>query len=210
MSKTVSFPVKSQTANKSTGEYSVMISTEDIDRSGDIVRAAGVKLENYRKNPIVLFSHSYDVPPIARTTNLEVIPGRGIKATFKFPSEGIHPLADTVRGLFSEGFINAASIGFNPIKSISLDPTRPYGPQEYTEVELLEWSIVPVPANQSALRLAYQKTLRLNPPRSNLQNQALDLGLAATREVIRSGDDYQAEKAVSKFLDLIGAILGKK
>jgi len=210
MTKTLTFPVRTKTANKGTGIYEVMISTESVDRSGDIVRAGGARIDSYMKNPIVLLGHNYSDLPIAKTTRLEIIPGKGLKAAFKFPTEGIHPLADQTRKLWDEGMINAASIGFNPIKWTPIDPADPYGPRDYTEYELLEWSIVPVPANQEALRLAYQKTLRLNPPRPNVRNQALDLGLAVTKEVIRTGNKYQVEKAVGKFIDLIGAILGKK
>jgi len=210
MNKTLTFPVNAKSADKGTGQYSVWISTEDIDRSGDIVRAAGVKLDNYLKNPAVMYGHDYSIPPIAKATALDILPGKGIKATFKFPSEGIHPLADTIRGLWSEGFINAASIGFNPIKSVNLDPNRPYGPQEYTEVELLEFSLVGIPANQSALRLAYQKTLRASG-KKDPGIQSLEIAkLAIYNGILDGRRDSKYFKIAAAAMDLFAALAGIK
>ena len=57
-----------------------------------------------------------------------------------------------MRRLWAAGFLNAVSIGFMP---------KSYTPREgdqggyvFEDWELLEYSIVPVPANQDALRLA--------------------------------------------------------
>ncbi|MHB0923347.1 MAG: HK97 family phage prohead protease [Bellilinea sp.] len=201
------FPARTKTIDQEKGIFEVWISTEGTDRAGDIVRATGARLENYRKNPVVMYGHDYSIPPIAKALTVEILPGAGIKSRFKFPTPGIHPLADTIRGLWTEGFINAASIGFEPIKAVNLDPSRAYGPQEYTEWELLEWSIVSIPANQSALRLAYQKTLA-KVKNGSLTDQALDLGLEVVKKAVRSGNIDQTTAAVGKFIDLIKAVLG--
>lgn len=148
------FSVQSKAIDKEAGIYEVMISTESLDRQGDIVRASGGQFENYLKNPVVLLGHDYSDLPIAKTLEIGVIPGIGIQAKFQFPENGLYEKADTTRKLWDAGFLNAASIGFSPLKSINLDPNKPWGPQDYIEWELLEWSIVTVPANQDALRLA--------------------------------------------------------
>lgn len=152
---TQTFKTDIKALSKSNGIYEAMISTESIDRSGDIVRASGVQLDNYKKNPVVLWGHDYHAPPIAKTTQIDIIPGRGLKARFEFPPVGISSLADTVRGLWEHEFVNATSIGFDPITSRPIEPGKPFGPQEYTKWELLEFSIVTVPANQDAVRLAF-------------------------------------------------------
>jgi hypothetical protein len=91
---------------------------------------------------------------------LEVIPGKGIRAQFQFPPIGTYAFADTVHGLWNGKFLNAASIGFQPgdgensVSPIIDDAGKPTGGVQYNEWELLEFSIVPVPANQEALRLA--------------------------------------------------------
>jgi phage head maturation protease len=148
------FPAQSKTIDKENGIYEVMISTESVDRAGDIVRAAGGKFDDYMNNPVVLLGHEYRDLPVAKSLEIAVVSGLGVRAKFQFPEWGLYEKADTTRKLWDAGFLNAASIGFQPIKSANLDPNRPWGPQEYLEWELLEWSIVVVPANQDALRLA--------------------------------------------------------
>lgn len=148
------FPTEIKAVDREAGIYEVMISTESMDRAGDIVRASGGVFDNYLKNPVVLLGHNYSDLPVAKTLELAVVPGVGVRTKFQFPELGLYDKADQTRKLWDAGFLNAASIGFNPMKSVNLDPARPWGPQEYIEWELLEWSIVVVPANQDALRLA--------------------------------------------------------
>lgn len=151
------FSVVSKAVDVDAGIYEVMISTEATDRQGDIVRATGAKLENYLKNPVVLWAHDYDQPPVARALSIEVIPGSGVKSVFQFPEWGINPQADVVHRLWAAGFLNATSIGFIPLESKNVDGSSGddwYKPKDFVSWELLEFSIVPVPANQEALRLA--------------------------------------------------------
>ena len=176
--------------------YEVMISTESIDRDGEIVRAAGAKLENYKRNPVVLWGHDYRLPPVAKALKVEVLPGRGLKATFKFPSKGASDLADQVHALWDEGFLSATSIGFMPLKSINLDPQKPWGPQEYTEWELLEYSIVNVPAQPDALRLAFQ----------GQKNQALDVA----QSILRIAAQRKDQKLFLKGLEMYFLTLSKR
>jgi HK97 family phage prohead protease len=150
------FSVISKAVDLEAGIFEAMISTEAVDRQGDIVRATGAKLDNYLKNPVVLWAHDYGDTPVAKCLSIEIMPGKGLKATFQFPEWGTSARADEVRRLWAAGFLNATSIGFIPITSMAIDPNDKYGwgPQDYVEWELLEFSIVPVPANQEALRLA--------------------------------------------------------
>lgn len=151
--------VESKAIDLDAGVFEAMITTEDVDRAGDIVRATGAKLENYLKNPVVPFAHNYSVPPVAKALGITIIPGRGLTARFQFPQWGVSEQADTVRQLWAGGFLNATSIGFIPLESINLNGEREWwGPQDYVSWELLEFSIVTVPANADALRLAV-KTL---------------------------------------------------
>lgn len=152
------FSVVSKTVDLDLGIFEGMISTEAVDRQGDIVRATGARLENYLLNPVVLWAHNYSELPVARAISIEIIAGVGLKARFQFPEWGTSAKADEVRRLWAAGFLNATSIGFNPVSSKPLDPKQMWGAQDYVEWELLEFSIVPVPANQEALRLA-MKTL---------------------------------------------------
>jgi hypothetical protein len=69
----------------------------------------------------------------------------------EFAPAGVDAHIDAVRRLWELGFLNAASVGFTPKAGT---PTGKGGTR-YTEWELLEFSIVPIPANADALRLAF-------------------------------------------------------
>ena len=171
------------------GSFELMISTEAPDRDQDIVLAVGAQLDNYMKNPVVMYAHDYDDLPVARCTAIEAIPGAGLKATMQFPPTGLNPDADKVAGLWGAGFLNAASIGFVPLQFIAR--TGPNGEQPsdwwpeygciFTQWELLEFSIVPVPANADALRLSK----RYNQKRGRVLSGANETALQNAIDLIQ-------------------------
>jgi len=134
----------------------VTITTNDVDRSGDIVEPKGAKLTNFKKNPVVLMAHDYQGLPIGKASDLTKT-DNGITAKVTFPEEGTYPLADTVYNLYKQKFMKAWSIGFIPIKSEDIvddenkdSKTVSYG-KRFKTWELLEFSACAVPANPHAL-----------------------------------------------------------
>jgi len=130
----------------------ITISTCDVDRDHDRVMPRGALLENYLKNPVVMWGHSYMSPAdmIGRATNLEVT-DVGIVADFELrPAANDQDPQNIVRLLWDGGWVRTASIGFRPIE---MQPNE-FGGNDIKAWELLEFSLVSVPANQSALRLA--------------------------------------------------------
>lgn len=151
------FVVDRKAIDPDAGIYEAMISTESPDRDGDVILASGGDLTNFSKNPVVLYAHNYWDLPVAKAIEVEKLAGAGVRARFQFPEWGESEQADTVRRLWAGGFLNATSIGFIPVKwepRKSPDGEKLARGQMITEWELLEFSIVPVPANQDALRLA--------------------------------------------------------
>ena len=130
------------------------ISTDAIDRDKEVILPKGVDFENYNKNPVVLWAHTYNEPPIGKAQWVKQ--GRKyIKAKWEW--------ADTVKAqeikqLWDGGFLNAVSVGFIANKSHEPTPAEIKKNPEWSTVykivdewELLEFSIVPVPANPEAL-----------------------------------------------------------
>lgn len=131
----------------------VTITTDKPDRSGDVVVPEGGDLKNFKKNPVVLFGHKYNEPPIARAEQLRVV-DNGIQAKVSFPEKGVYPFADTIYELYKAKILHAWSIGFIAKESVNLDAEKgSWGPQKFTKWEMLEFSAVPVPANPEALTL---------------------------------------------------------
>jgi HK97 family phage prohead protease len=126
------------------------ISSPSVDRMGDTIAVAGWKLDNYRKNPVVLFGHDASSLPVAKATKVW-IEGDRLMAEAEFTPKGMARFNDTVFDMLKGGFLNATSVGFAPLRyAFTDDPQRRFG-IDFLEQELLEFSVVPVPANPDAL-----------------------------------------------------------
>jgi HK97 family phage prohead protease len=118
-------------------------STDAVDRHGDIVRQSGWRLEPYRKNPIILFGHDHQ-QPIGRAVSVALEKGR-LLVEIEFATGA---RAEEIFGLVRSGVVRGISVGFLPLKHKMREDGRGL---EFTEAELLEISIVSVPANPEAL-----------------------------------------------------------
>jgi len=136
----------------------VKISTSTPDRSRDIVRAEGVQLDNYVKNPVVAFGHNYSGLSIGKTVDIQKVT-EGIIAKVEFTPKGVYPLADQLYEMYKGGFMNAWSIGFIPKKWVDKED----GGRDFQEWELLEYSAVLVPDNPEALTLLRSKGVDVEP-----------------------------------------------
>lgn len=126
------------------------ISTKSVDRYGDTVAPDGWKLKSYKKNPVVLWMHDNSLLPVGKATNVRVEDNK-LKARVEFTPMGMLAFNDTVYQMLKDGFLSATSVGFVPLKyNFSEDPKRQLG-IDFIEQELLEFSIVTVPANAEAL-----------------------------------------------------------
>jgi hypothetical protein len=77
----------------------------------------------------------------------------------------VYPFADTIFRLLQGNFLRALSVGFKPWSwTLSTDPTRPGG-LDFKKQELLEISVVPVPANANALMEARAKGIHVSDRR---------------------------------------------
>ncbi len=143
-----------------------IISTPDIDSDDEIVLPEAIKLNRYRKNPIVLWNHNMD-QPIARATEMKFTED-GITTKTVF---GSTQFAQDIFTLMKEGIVRTFSIGFLPIKyfrngseefKTEAQKLIARWPNKFTkkmlenvkaiiaQAELFEYSVVSVPANSEA------------------------------------------------------------
>ncbi|MCR4375690.1 MAG: HK97 family phage prohead protease [Acidobacteria bacterium] len=177
------------------GEAAVTITTDGIDRSRDRVMPQGCQLGGYLKNPVVLFGHDYSSIPVGTCTAIEAT-ANGLKATWKWLTGD--PFAERVKNAWDQGILRAASIGFNPMKWAYDEERRGY---DFLEWDLLEFSIVPVPANAEAVRAA---GLPVNEPAAvTVKVDTADLQ-ADIRALIARLDAATAQKAESNRCDACG------
>ena len=120
--------------------------TTTKDRANDIVTAeAWAKgVDNYRKNPVLLYQHKHD-NPIGRVENIRVDrKGIFVEAAVSEAAEKNHG----VQTLIKDGALKSFSVGFR-VKDGKYN--RDDDSMLITDVELLEISVVSVPCNQESL-----------------------------------------------------------
>ena len=138
---------------------SVVIAANERARTAPEIDLAGLRFENYRRNPVVMWAHDSTGRspsgglPIGRTLSISRSGDGGIVAEFEFLEDD--PFAQRIRNAWDKGFLQAASISWLPVKS---KPAESGGARD-VRAELLEWSIVSVPADPDALRETHRRML---------------------------------------------------
>ncbi len=127
-----------------------IISSKGLDRDNDIILSSGIDDKNYSSNPIVLFNHNYNFP-IGKSLWRKVEGDNYISKT----QFGSTVLAQEVFSLMKDGILNAFSVGFMP----TIEPTFEKGVRTFSAIELLEYSVVSIPANPEAITLSFVKGL---------------------------------------------------
>lgn len=129
-----------------------VFSDNTVDRYGDTIDARGWVLDNFRANPVALFGHDAESVEnvIGRAKNLRV-DGNRLIGDIEFMEASVNPNAEIVYQMVKAGFLNTVSVGFAPLEwKLTSDKNRPGG-VDFKKQELLEISIVPIPANPNAL-----------------------------------------------------------
>lgn len=138
----------------------VVASTSDKDRDGDIIQPNAFKksLRSFKDNPVILACHQHRL-----SSGSSPVIGSAIPETIEITDKDFRftmRFAETDLGkeywtLYRDKHMRAFSVGFIPQKSeIIRDDAGKYLYTEYTQVELLEVSAVPVPSNRRALARA--------------------------------------------------------
>lgn len=150
------FVTKTKAAEDS-GRFRVVISTDDLDRQGEVVDQNGWDLAPYLTNPVVLWAHDYYSLPIGMCDKigLDDVGGgkKGLVAEGRFAPEAANPFAQQVRKLYDAGIVRTTSVGFI---------AQEMQGNTVTKAELLEFSFVPVPANPYALSLGKAQKIGLD------------------------------------------------
>lgn len=121
-----------------------------VARDGHTIDPNGWQLAHFLENPIFLWGHDDEQPPIGRVTDIGVVQG-WLRGVVEYAEADVYPFADVVFRMVKAGFINAVSTSWLPIEwKMSNDRSRPGG-IDFLEQELLEISQVTLPAQADAL-----------------------------------------------------------
>ena len=197
------------------GEGWWVANTPVVDRDRDRVFPLGLVLSNFQANPVLMWGHNYHDPwaLVGRAADIEVTP-----EAFRLRPEWREPASETdpmhiIRSLIDGGMSRALSIGFLPLEWVENE----YGGRDYTKAEILEVSLVPIPANQEALRLAIksleaQIENRAAAPESNETSEpeastpTIEKDADAGTDATDADNELTAEDQAG-VLELLGALL---
>jgi len=131
-----------------------VMSDGSIDRMGDVVEPAGWQLDRLKSDPLVLFNHDRN-QIVGRWTDVRV-KGGNLVGRIVWTTSDKWPMAQYIRDLVREGILRTVSVGFQPIEKqpLTKDADKTFGPFRFTKSQLLECSLVSVPANPNALAIA--------------------------------------------------------
>jgi HK97 family phage prohead protease len=124
-----------------------VFSTADEDRHGEVVDQKTWQLDDYLKNPVVLFGHDHNQPAIGKVTSLFFNESGNLEGEIQFAAKE-YEFAHTIFKLYKGGFMRAFSVGFQNEVVEYNEGTNQLTLKKNT---LFEISTVNVPANQLAL-----------------------------------------------------------
>ena len=176
--------------DKAAGIINAVVSTEAMDRDGDIIRQEAWDLEHFKAHPILLSSHNYRglTNQIGEWTSMKVVGDKLVGEAKYYINKGNQEadwgflLASKGRAAFSVGFVPDMS----KAKQIDSNGNLSY---EFQGQELLEVSQVTVPSNAEALQSL--KGIGLHPEVDSIVTEMLDdIGL---RRHVESAEPIETE-----------------
>src|SRR5437016_4550290 len=155
------------------------ISTEDPDRTREVVMARGMNDSQFKQNPIVTLQHAYWLPPVGKslwrkvvkvaTDPLNRVTSSGVKAKTQYPvrpaewTAGAWP-ADVALSLVQADLLRGKSIGFLPTR-VHQPKTQEMDEHGWQNVDLIidEWVLLEyactfLPTQQNAVVEAVSKS----------------------------------------------------
>lgn len=121
------------------------VSDETLNSYGSVILTSGINIARFQRNPIMLYMHDRDKGVIGRWEN---IAKEGDKLTAVAIFDDATELGAKVKHQVESGFLRSASIGIENCKCETIN-----GIQSIVECDLIEISIVDVPANENAVKL---------------------------------------------------------
>lgn len=179
----------------------IILSDSSLNRNGYRVLTEGINLESFKKNPVMLYMHFRDegspywgnYKAIGHWEDIQ-IDGDQLSAVPVF--DKADELSQTVAKKFEAGTFSAASIGILIIETSSDKSVVVQGQtrETVTRCELMETSIVDVPANANSVRLY---------DRSNFVKLAVGLETNVVPELKKQNMNLKSNwKAVLAFLGI--------
>lgn len=127
---------------------SFICSTDALDSYGERVEQVW-DLKRFLANPVILFAHNSREMPIGKASSVGVVDGK-LQCDITLFSEKVSERAEEVYQAWQEGGCKAVSVGFRS-HSYRMEKEKDDEVLILSDNELMEVSVVPIPANPEAL-----------------------------------------------------------
>ncbi len=193
-----------RSVNKAHRSAEFIASTDAIDSWDEIVEQDW-DLKRFLANPVILFAHNSWQLPIGKATRCEVVNATGraqLECTVEFLSEKANPLAEQVWNSVQEGGLRAVSVGFRP-GDARLEKRNGREVWVLSQNELMEISVVPIPANPEAVAKMKAKALgeriadKIVNPKADASASATEQPTALEATTERSMDPKELERRIA-------------
>jgi hypothetical protein len=198
------------------------ISTEDPDRTKEVVIARGMNDSQFKLNPIVTMQHAYYLPPVGKSLWRKVVRDgdlTGIKAKTQYPkrpsdwpAEQQWP-ADIALSLVQADLLRGKSIGFLPTK-VHVPQQKEFEQRGWTtndvdlvidEWILLEYACTFLPAQQNAVVEQVAKGFAI--PHDFLKAMGIDVGVIKELSPTRQREELFANASGSASDSALGSVV---
>ena len=135
---------------------SFVASDETVDRYNTVIKASGWQLDNFKRNPVILFGHNSRDWPIGK--GRAWVDGTQLRLDVDFFPADVSPAAEQALRMLDLG-VMGVSVGFNPLEYVYNEERESEDswenlfnpPLDYTRQDLLEVSVVTIGANPAAV-----------------------------------------------------------
>ncbi len=129
----------------------ITMSTSDLDRDNEKIDQSGWVLDNYKKNPVILWAHDRSIPAIGFMENIML--EKTLQGEMVFNDKEFDSFGWGIGQRLLKGSLNCGSVGFRVIEAEVVNHSA--NPDEKADLifrkqGLLEFSICNIPANPYA------------------------------------------------------------
>lgn len=148
------FQTKIKSIDEEKRQVTFCFSDNQVDRMGEIVDQSTWDTKSYDTNPLILWGHDPSEPENVLGSGISLDLNKGGKSfvTAQFDDDDTNPKAGLVFRQLLKGTLRCVSAGFIP-HTIDTEEDTPV----LKDNELLEISIVPIPANPRAVALSLKE-----------------------------------------------------
>jgi HK97 family phage prohead protease len=147
------FNISLKSINDEERTVQFVFSDDSVDRYGEKVDQKTWDVTHYKNNPVVLWGHDPSEPQniLGRAVDIQLDQSGKSLLTAQFDTAEVNPKADLIYRQVKAGTLRTVSAGFIP-HTMEFEDDVPV----LKDNELLEVSVVAIPANRNALALSYK------------------------------------------------------